>query len=228
MTQDFAHYGVMSRLFEPPGPGFTEDAARIADALRGSYPEAAAALDRFGALLPEDADALAELYLRTFDIQAITTLDLGYTLFGEDYKRGALLAGLANEHKQARNDCGIELGDHLSNVLRLLPLMAEPAVREELVSVIVAPAVREMIREFEPARIAKKEEIYKKHHKTIIEHAESELRTAYRRPLEALHEVLRKDFSLKVSLPIEQAGSYERSLETEMGIEGCGPCAPSA
>ena len=64
-----------------------------------------------------------ELYLRTFDVQAITTLDIGYVLFGEDYKRGALLAGLSAEHKKVSNDCGIELADHLPNVLRLLPKM---------------------------------------------------------------------------------------------------------
>ena len=45
-----------------------------------------------------------EIYTRTFDVQAITTLDVGYVLFGDDYKRGELLVNLNNEHTKAGND----------------------------------------------------------------------------------------------------------------------------
>jgi len=230
MSTDLGHYALLSRIFDPPAPGFADEVRAVAARLREGHPEAVAGLERFAALLPADPIALAELFVRTFDIQAITTLDLGYTLFGEDYKRGALLAGLSAEHRQVDNDCGLELADHLPNVLRLLSKMPDGEVRDELVHVIVGPAVREMSREFEPARIVKKEEIYKKHHKTIIEHAHDELRTAYCHAIGALYEVLRADFGLKVSLPVEQAGSFVRSVDSEMSIESCasGTCGPSA
>ncbi|GMV19295.1 MAG: hypothetical protein HS104_30395 [Polyangiaceae bacterium] len=230
MIADLSHYALLSRLFDPPAAGFAHEVRAVAARLRDGYPEAAAGLERFAALLPAEPVALAELFVRTFDIQAITTLDLGYTLFGEDYKRGALLAGLSAEHRRASNDCGTELGDHLPNVLRLLAKMPSGEVRDELVHVIVGPAVREMCREFEPARITKKEEIYKKHHKTIIEHADDELRAAYCHAIGALYAVLRADFELKVSLPVEQAGGFVRSVDSEMSIESCasGTCGPSA
>jgi nitrate reductase assembly molybdenum cofactor insertion protein NarJ len=228
MKMSLASYELLARLFSQPGPRLEADADAAIAAHREAYPAAAQALERFRELLPAGEPlALQELYTRTFDVQAITSLDIGYTLFGEDYKRGALLANLSAEHRKAGTDCGAELADHLPNVLRLLPRLADLALREELVQVLLAPAVREMIREFEPARLAKKEELYRKHHKTIIEVAAGDTRTAYRHALEALYEVLRRDFSLKVSLPIEQESKFAGSVSAEMGIESCGPCAGS-
>ena len=229
MAKNLELYARLAGAFEAPGADFVAEVRRIAADLRADHPSAADSLERFATIVPEDVDARAELFVRTFDIQAITTLDIGYVLFGEDYKRGALLAGLSNEHTKVKNDCGAELADHLPNVLRLLPELGDGEVREELVSVILGPTVREMLREFEPARIAKKEEIYRKHHKTIIEHAENmELRTAYKHVIAALYEMLRADFNLKVSLPLEQADTFEKSIDTEMGMESCGSsCGPS-
>ncbi|MBK7586361.1 MAG: hypothetical protein IPI67_40010 [Myxococcales bacterium] len=216
----FARYELLALLFTHPGSGFDEAVSLAIAAHVDRYPHAALALEKFRRLLPtRDLLALQELHTRTFDIQPITSLDIGYTLFGEDYKRGALLAGLSGEHKRAENDCGSELGDHLPNLLRLLPKLTDTSVRDELVRVILAPAVREMIREFGPERMAKKEELYKKHHKTLIEAASGEMRTAYCHALEALYEVLREDFELKVSLPLDQESKFVGSVGAELGIE---------
>jgi hypothetical protein len=110
-------------------------------------------------------------------------------------------------------------------VLRLLPKLTDVTLRDDLVRVLVAPALREMIREFEPERLAKKEDLYRKHHKTIIEVATGETRTAYRHALEAVYAVLRKDFALTDRVPIEQKSMFACSVDVEIGIESCGPCA---
>jgi nitrate reductase assembly molybdenum cofactor insertion protein NarJ len=224
---DALHYDALATLFAHPGANFGAEVQRAMTLHQGSYPSAGRALDEFSALLPlGDPLAMEELYTRTFDVQAITSLDIGYTLFGEDYKRGALLANLSREHTLANNDCGMELADHLTNVLRLLPRLTDAEIREEFVRVLVAPALREMIREFEPERLAKKEELYKKHHKTIIDCADGERRVAYRHALEALLDVLQQDFSLKVSLPMASTSKFEGSVGVEMNIEDdCGSCA---
>lgn len=220
------HYDVLATLVAYPGPELEADVSRAIALHSEFYPRATQRLEQFRRLLPMgDVIALRELHTRTFDVQAITSLDIGYTLFGEDYKRGALLANLSAEHTRAGNDCGVELADHLTNVLRLLPKLTDGALREELVRVLLAPALQEMIREFEPARLAKKEELYKKHHKTIIEAAEGDTRTVYRHALEAVLEVLREDFALEVSLPILQESKFAGAVGTEMGIESCGGCA---
>lgn len=220
-----ARYDVLAGLFAYPGPGFEADVSRAIALHAEAYPAGGQALRRFQQLIPAgNLLALQELHTRTFDVQAITSLDIGYTLFGEDYKRGALLAHLSGEHTRAGNDCGVELADHLTNVLRLLPKLTDAALREEVVRKLLAPAVREMIREFDPGRLAKKETLYMKHHKTIIDAATGETRTAYRHALEALHEVLRQDFAIEVGLDSEQKSKFEGSVGAEMGIEICGSC----
>jgi nitrate reductase assembly molybdenum cofactor insertion protein NarJ len=89
-----------------------------------------------------------EYYLKTFDVQAVCYLDLGYVLFGEDYKRAQLLVNLQSEHKVAGVDCGTELGDHLPNVLVLLSKTTDPDFAEELGFIITTPAVRFMLSKF--------------------------------------------------------------------------------
>ncbi|MBK7975543.1 MAG: hypothetical protein IPK07_20415 [Deltaproteobacteria bacterium] len=226
-TIDLTLYARLAKVFDVPGAGFAEEIAEVAAALDGTHPAAADAVRRLAALAPSDPTARAELFLRTFDVQPITTLDLGYVLFGEDYKRGALLAGLSAEHTRAGNACGLELGDHLPNVLRLLPRITDPEVREELVSVIVAPAVRQMLQEFEPDRILAKEEVYRKHHKTIIEHAADETRTAYRHAFEALDHMLRADFRLASAPPPEPITTFERRIDAEIDLESGTSCSPA-
>ena len=112
-----------------------------------------------------------EYYLKTFDVQAICYLDIGYVLFGEDYKRAQLLVNLQNEHKNAGIDCGTELGDHLPNVLTLLSKTADPDFAEELGFIITAPAVRFMLSKF----------------KNVTSHY-------YKNLLEILYEFLQRDF----------------------------------
>ena len=89
-----------------------------------------------------------EYYLKTFDVQAVCYLDIGYVLFGEDYKRAQLLVNLQSEHKNAGVDCGSELGDHLPNVLTLLSKTTDPDFAEELGFIITTPAVRFMLTKF--------------------------------------------------------------------------------
>ena len=217
------HYDALARVFAHPGPGFHEEVRAAIALLEPDYPGAVAALRQFVELVPiDDVLAMQELHLRTFDVQPITCLDIGYTLFGEDYKRGALLANLSREHLEVGNDCGIELADHLSNVLRLLPLWQDRAVRDEFVRVLLGPAVREMVREFEPERLEKKENLYKRHHKTVIETAGGEQRLAYRHALVALEAILTQDFGLEVGLPANRESKFVGAVGAEMGIESCG------
>ena len=110
-------------------------------------------------------------------------------------------------------------------VVAMMPLEARAAASCQKAELQLGRAVTEMVREFEPARLAKKEEIYRKHHKTIIESKQGEQRLAYRHALDALVWVLKSDFGLKVGLPIEQESTFVSAVGTEMGIEGCGPCA---
>lgn len=191
---DLAHYGRVAELFDFPATGFEPRARALAASLRDGYPDAAAAVDRFLGGLPARTLDLQELHTRTFDVQSLTTLDIGYVLFGDDYKRGALLSHLNQEHGRAGNDCRGELADHLPNVLRLLAKLEDAQLRHELVEHLLIPALMLMMREFEDGRVAQKNANYRKHYTTLIDgapHADSGL---YRHALQAALEVLAQDF----------------------------------
>lgn len=110
-----------------------------------------------------------EIYTRTFDVQSISTLDLGYALFGDDYKRGEVLVNLSKEHKTAGINCGKELADHLPNVLKLFAVLHEDEFKEELAQLLIIPALKKIISEFQIENIERKNKIYQKHHRAIIQ-----------------------------------------------------------
>ncbi|NOY51232.1 MAG: hypothetical protein GXO88_11820 [Chlorobi bacterium] len=89
-----------------------------------------------------------EYYSKTFDVQAVCYLDIGYMMFGEDYKRAQMLVNLQKEHEIAGIDCGTELSDHLPNVLRLLAETNNIELAEELGFIILIPAIRFMLTKF--------------------------------------------------------------------------------
>jgi len=216
------HYRLISSLFEYPDAAYPERVAQIKAFLDGEYPKAAEELGKFLEYLPaNDVIAMQELYTRSFDVQAIATLDLGYVLFGDDYKRGELLANLNREHVDAKNDCGTELADHLPNILRLMSVLRDEELIEDLAYAIVGPALLEMIGEFDADRLEKKNESYRKHYKTLIETpaVRVEAVTLYKLALKSLYEVLKQDFSCIETMPLKRESDFLGSIGVEIEIE---------
>lgn len=222
--EKWLHYRLIAGLFEYPDAAYPDRVRDIVRFVEGSYPAVAADLRRFLELLPEDnLRAMQELYTRSFDVQAVTTLDIGYVLFGDDYKRGELLSNLNREHVEAKNNCGTELGDHLPNVLRLLGALRDQDLVQEMVEVLLAPALREMIGEFSADRVRKKNEAYEKHYKTLIEDPQvaTEAVTLYVLTLKVLYAILKQDFSLaEPTAPPKATDRFLQSVRTENELEG--------
>jgi len=220
MKKSNTHYTALANLFEYPGEGFVEKVEEAQVLLDKHFPEAGKLLSPFTSYMSgADLKTQQELFLRSFDVQAVTTLDLGYVMFGDDYKRGELLVGLNREHREVGNDCGVELSDHLPNVLRLLPKMKDAAIVEELVKRVIAPALRRMIRGFTPEQIELKDKFYKKKHKTIIERPDAHY-TIYQKTLETLLSVLKEDFSLEEQALKEDTSDFLKNIVTEVKLEG--------
>jgi nitrate reductase assembly molybdenum cofactor insertion protein NarJ len=215
-------YELLAPLFEYPGAAFPQRVADIQDYLRGRYTDAATALDRFADLLPaDDLEAMQELFTRSFDVQAATTLDVGYVLFGDDYKRGILLANLNREHRTASIDTGTELGDYIPNLLRLMAVIEDEEVLHDLAYAILGPALQEMIGEFSTERIEKRNKKYEKHYKTLIEvpAVASDAVTLYQFALKSLYAVLQEDFALIASMPLQRSSEFLASVSRENRIE---------
>ncbi len=214
------YYPLIARLFEYPGDDYNKRIREVQSCLDEHCPEAGKMLIPFSQfMLKANLITQQELFIRSFDVQAVTTLDLGYVMFGDDYKRGELLVNLNREHREASNACGSELADHLPNVLRLLPKMKDDFIVEELVKKIIAPALRRMIRGFEPEQIELKDKFYKKKHKTIIERPDEHY-TIYQTTLCVLLEVLEQDFGLIEEERKEETSDFLKNIVTEVKLEG--------
>lgn len=161
-----------------------------------------------------------EIYTRTFDVQALTTLDLGYVLFGDDYKRGELLVNLSKEHKKVNNECSSELADHLPNVLRLLGKLNDNDLLEDIISLLLKPALSKIALEFDSKHIEKKSKVYQKHHRVIIEKDEHHA-LVYRNAIDTLLLMLNKDFPGN-GLDSTEDKNFTRQISSELEIEKLG------
>lgn len=149
MSERKLNYSLLGKLLEYPRPTMKESAASCAEQLESDYPKIAPLLAPFVEYVQQaDLNELEELYTKTFDIQAVCHLDIGYVLFGEDYKRGSFLVQIKREHEAYGNPYGPELPDYLPYVLSLLGTMSDRERADELVRLIVLPALEKMLQGF--------------------------------------------------------------------------------
>lgn len=90
---------------------------------------------------------LEDLYTRTFDLNPVCSLDVGWHLYAENYDRGAFLVSMRESLRRHGIDEATELPDHLPLVLRLLARMPAEE-RSALIEESLLPALRKMIDGF--------------------------------------------------------------------------------
>ncbi|MBM3800679.1 MAG: nitrate reductase molybdenum cofactor assembly chaperone [Acidimicrobiia bacterium] len=87
---------------------------------------------------------LQECYTQIFDLNPVCTLEAGYHLFGENYKRGLFLANLSETEKRHNVALNGQLPDYLPALLLLLDRMPEDELRADLISQCMVPALERM------------------------------------------------------------------------------------
>jgi len=92
----------------------------------------------------QNTDELQELFVRTFDLNPICALEVGWQLFGDNYDRGDFLVRMQEELGRCRVERSTELPDHLCHMLRLLGRM-EPDRAHELATTAVLPGLKKML-----------------------------------------------------------------------------------
>ncbi|MFK5854905.1 MAG: hypothetical protein QM503_02165 [Bacteroidota bacterium] len=147
--QNLNHYKLIADLFRYPEAILLDRAKAVLELVSKQFPAQSQKLADFVATIEKlNTRQQQEYFMKTFDVQAVCYLDIGYVMFGEDYKRAQLLVNLQNEHKVAGVDCGSELADHLPNVLTLLSQTNNEGFAAELGFIITMPAVRFMLTKF--------------------------------------------------------------------------------
>lgn len=195
-------YSALANLFRYPGESYITDVNACADMLKGNYPEAYDKLVPFiDWISSHDIFEIEELFGKTFHIQAICYLDMGYVLFAEDYKRGEFLVQMKKEQAKAKVDCGEELADNLPNVMQLMSVLEDEVFLEEFAIRVVKVALGKMIQEFDASRIALKDKVRKKKQKVVIM-PDLENRNIYESALETMLSVVESDFQEKNNDPI--------------------------
>ena len=85
-----------------------------------------AKLDGFNtAISGLSAGGLEELYTHTFDINPVSSLEVGWHLYGETYERGAFLVQMRDLLRQCSIEESSELPDHLTHTLLAVGRMCE-------------------------------------------------------------------------------------------------------
>ncbi len=221
-----SHYEHLAKLFDYPRHDYARWVQACYNLLEDQYPLAAAGIEKFAQALPTDSeeispeslDEIQEIFTRSFDVQAITTLGVGYVMFGDDYKRGEVLVNLSREHDAVGIDYGDELPDHLPNVLRLMARWEDRELAAEFAQEILYPALERMVAEFEPERSEERDSLYEKHYRTLIA-SSARRRMMFREPLRAVIAVLKSDFTLTEWKPPEHANDFLRAIGRELEIE---------
>ncbi len=221
-----SHYEHLAKLFDYPRRDYARWVQASYNVLVDQYPIAAAEIEKFAQglptkdedLSPESLDEIQEVFTRSFDVQAITTLGVGYVMFGDDYKRGEVLVNLSREHATVGINCGDELPDHLPNVLRLMARWEDRELAAEFTQEILYPALERMVSEFEPQRSEQRDGLYEKHYRTLIA-SSAKRRNIFREPLRAVIAVLKADFTLTDWVPPEQDNDFLNAIGRELEIE---------
>lgn len=95
---------------------------------------------------------LQESYTHTFDLNPVCALEVGYHLFGEDYKRGEFLARLRQTENPFQLGQEQQLPDYLPVVLRLLGQMEDAEERAAMIGYCLIPALKMMSTALEKKR----------------------------------------------------------------------------
>lgn len=129
-------------LLDYPGAGFRDALERLRSRLAAEQPLAAAALEPFAAFVAQSSDVgLEEAFVQTFDFNPSCALEIGWHLYGENYKRGEFLVEMRRLMMRLGVAEGTELPDHLGSVLAVLPLLdageAAALVRDRIFPALV-------------------------------------------------------------------------------------------
>jgi nitrate reductase delta subunit len=141
MHVDFSVLPGFADLLEYPNEHTAAKSAALADRLQlhsAIWQDLLEAFALHVSLTPQGE--LEETYTRIFDMNPSATLEIGWHLFGETYKRGSFLANLREANRTHGVDEGNSLPDFLPTLLRLAPKL-ERASAQGLVADCMLPAL---------------------------------------------------------------------------------------
>jgi nitrate reductase delta subunit len=138
--------GLFADILDYPTPGLAERAAECAALIGAAQPEAVTLLGSFRSFAEKTPlGKLQEVYSGFFDLNSICHPYIGYQLFGENYKRSALLIELKKAYRAVGFEAPTgEIPDRLSTVLHFVARSKGGEDIDELLNRGVLPALARM------------------------------------------------------------------------------------
>lgn len=131
-------------LLKYPDDNFTDRVNNCHDLLKEALSPAHPFLKKFCSSIEEKSvEELQELFTRTFDLNPLCALDVGWHIYGESYERGAFIVKMRQTLRKLDIAEKTELPDHLSYILEALGLMEKTEARV-FSSKYVLPALEKM------------------------------------------------------------------------------------
>lgn len=222
------HYTLLAELFRYPNQDIKTTVNEIQVFLDKNYPDAGDEFNRFSEFIANSTFyQIEEIFQKTFHIQAICFLDLGYVIFAEDYKRGEFLVNMKVEQEKYNNDYGHELADNLPYVLRLLPLHKDENFINELVVMVMIPALEKMLSEFDASKVKIREKVMNKKQKVVIMEGIKD-GNIYKNVISAVLQVFKIDFAdIKFEIEAEIIPAYAKAFLHSDCTDGCTTSIPT-
>lgn len=143
------HFDSLGKLLQYPSPGFHENLSTLMTHLKESDSPSAGNVALFAEHVQDlPLEDCEELFTRTFDINPICALEVGWQLYGESYERGNFIVSMRQGLKQYNLPESDELPDHLSHVLQAIGRMKEEQA-SEFIGKMALPAVKKMSKGLE-------------------------------------------------------------------------------
>lgn len=154
MADSMNVHELLAKLFSYPADDYRHQIERCRDAVAETGLGAASHLTKFlGQVGGLGTESLQELFTQTFDLNPVCVLEVGWQLYGDEYRRGEFLVRMRQSLHEHSLQPSTELPDHLTVILRLLPSL-EPEEAEILVAEFVLPAMDKMLAGLEGKRCA--------------------------------------------------------------------------
>ena len=173
VSEQVRSLGTMSRLLSYPDEHYSQLVEMLYLIVQSPLSEAARGISQFGQFSEQcDEFELEETYTRTFDVNPSCALEIGWHLYGEDYRRGAFLVQMRQSLAEENLPESGELPDHISHCLLLLAQLDLEDGREFTKSYLL-PAIEKIRRGFKDKET-----------------------NPYRNVVDVLHAVLRRNYDI--------------------------------
>ena len=137
-------YDLLAQLLSYPSAGYPLAVRAAQRLLAQEFPGHAGQLDHFAAYVQDASlEELEEAFTRTFDLNPVCCLEVGWHLYGEDYNRGSFMVQMRQQIRAHGLSESIELPDHLANLLPMLGRM-QPEEAGPLCAASILPALVKM------------------------------------------------------------------------------------